>query len=281
MTTLSLKKPLGFETKLTLDAAQRGTVSDRGATKRVVVLERTPTPVRSRDHGGGGASRDGGRFDRGERQPESDLPDRRQPRGEAPYRPAHYDYERPDSDFRPNYRALENRPQDTREGRPFGGEQRGRPARPTTRPAHAGGRGREDDASDRPHVLWPPRVVVNDFDGNAISLPRVAGTPLELPEDLARVHAQLSRRFPEAFPEAPVPLSLTVEKELARALGDADMMAIAESFLFVYRAHPTYLASVVRNTRRVTLDGARAERIEPEEREQALWTLRALDTTFQ
>ncbi|WP_159107176.1 ProQ/FINO family protein [Azospirillum sp. B4] len=279
MTTLSLKKPLGFETKLTLDAAQRGTVGDRGATKRVVVLDRAPTPVRSRDHGG--ANRDSGRFDRGDRQPEPDFQERRQPRGEAPYRPAHHDYDRPDSDFRPNYRALENRPQDNRDSRPYGGEQRGRPARPGTRPPHGVGRGREDDASDRPHVLWPPRVVVNDFDGNSISLPRVAGTALELPEDMAKIHAQLGRRFPEAFPEDLVPLSLTVEKELARALGDADLIAAAEAFLFVYRAHPAYLAAVVRNTRRVTLDGARAERIEPEEREQALWTLRALDTTFQ
>lgn len=275
MTTLSLKKPLGFETKLTLDAAQRGTVGDRGATKRVVVLERAPTPVRSRS--GGHADRDTGRFDRGDRQPDQEFGERRQSRGDAPYRPAHHDYERPDSDFRPNYRALENRYQDNRDSRPHGGEQRGRPG---GRPAH-GGRGREDDASDRPHVLWPPRVVVNDFDGATISLPRVAGTALELPEDLANVHAQLSRRFPEAFPEDPVPLSLTVEKELARALGDAELIAAAESFLFVYRAHPAYLAAVVRNTRRVTLDGGRAERIEPEEREQALWTLRALDTTFQ
>lgn len=275
MTTLSLKKPLGFETKLTLDAAQRGTVGDRGATKRVVVLERAPAPVRSRS--GGHADRDTGRFDRGDRQPDQEFGERRQSRGDAPYRPAHHDYERPDSDFRPNYRALENRYQDNRDSRPHGGEQRGRPG---GRPAH-GGRGREDDASDRPHVLWPPRVVVNDFDGATISLPRVAGTALELPEDLANVHAQLSRRFPEAFPEDPVPLSLTVEKELARALGDAELIAAAESFLFVYRAHPAYLAAVVRNTRRVTLDGGRAERIEPEEREQALWTLRALDTTFQ
>ncbi|MDE1147860.1 MAG: ProQ/FINO family protein [Azospirillaceae bacterium] len=262
---------------------QRGNVGDRNATKRVVVVDRAPTPVRSRDSGGhgGGASRDGGgRFDRGggERQQggEPDFGERRQPRGEAPYRPAHHDYDRPDSDFRPNYRALESRPQDNRDSRPYGGD-RGRPARPP----HGGGRGREDDASDRPHVLWPPRVVVNDFDGAAITLPRIAGTPLTLPEDMTLVHQQLSRRFPEAFPADPVPLSLTVEKEVARALGDAELVATVEAFLFVYRAHPAYLASVVRNTRRVTLDGARAERIEPEEREQALWTLRALDTTFQ
>lgn len=281
MTTLSLKKPLGFETKLTLDAVQRGTVADRSASKRVVVVER-PTTNRHNDHRDSG--RDGGRR---EHAPRTDYePEFRRDRdqGDASHRitgRSAMDYERPDSDFRPDYRALERRADERRPADDRRQTER-RPAGPrSAAPTRSPGRGRDEDTGERSHVLWPPRVVVSDFDGATANLPRIANTPLELPEALAEVHQDLMRRFPEAFPESPLPLSLFIESALDRALTGTPVHAALDAFLTAYRAHPAYLAALVRNPRRVDLGGGRNERIEPEEREQALWTLRLLEANPQ
>lgn len=283
MTTLSLKKPLGFETKLTLDAVQRGTVAERSATKRVVVVDRPPSRhSESRNS-------DSGRRDTSARhdfEPEFRSRDRDYPPARGPLRSGP-DYDRPESDFRPDYRALERRGEERRgEERRPAEDRRAPERRPgASRPANPGRsgnpRGRDEDTGERSHVLWPPRVVVSDFDGATANLPRIAATTLELPAPLEAVHQDLMQRFPDAFPAEPLPLSLSIESALDRALVGTPVHGSLDAFLMAYRSHPAYLAAIVRNPRRVDLGGGRNERIEPEEREQALWTLRLLDSNPQ
>lgn len=279
MTTLSLKKPLGFETKLTLDAVQRGTVAERSATKRVVVVDRPPSRHSESRNSDGGRRESPARNDF---EPEFRSRDRDPPPARGPLRSGP-DYDRPDSDFRPDYRALERR---VDERRPTAEDRRPAERRPyPNRPANPGRsgnpRGREEDTGERSHVLWPPRVVVSDFDGATASLPRIAAASLELPAPLDAVHRDLMQRFPDAFPAEPLPLSLSIESALDRALVGTPVHGHLDAFLMAYRSHPAYLAAIVRNPRRVDLGGGRNERIEPEEREQALWTLRLLDSNPQ
>jgi len=242
MTTLSLKKPLGFETKLTLDAAARGTVVERSTSKRVVVVDRPPArPHREahRDHGA--------RVERDEF--EYDAPRQRaDAQHDRPYRPEY----RPITDFTPR------------------APQYGRG--PTPRAPRA-----DDESRPVPHLLWPPRVAPSDFDASAVTLPPIAAEPMELPLQLEPMLLLLRGRFPAAFPADPLPLRFGVEAELARTLEGTPEAEQLDDFLFAYRAHPAYLAALVMSERRFGLDGEPAERIEPEEREQALWTLRALD----
>ena len=143
-------------------------------------------------------------------------------------------------------------------------------------PANRSARG-EDDGRSVPHLLWPPRVAPSEFDPTGIALPANAAEPLSVPRAFAGLLAILRERFPAAFPAAPVPLRLGVEAELAVALAGTPEADKLDDFLFHYRAHPAYMATLVTAERRIGLDGEPAERIEPEEREQALWTLRALE----